>query len=380
MARPLFDTNDPGVVKKWSAKAMAELTVASYFIGKMTGTEEQRLPIALRNDLESGPGDEVTLYLVAKIVGAPIRGNDKAEGRERRLTDATFKLKIDRFRQPINVGDLMAQKRRPYDLTKMAATRVGEYWGEYLDEEFFVHLSGQRGTGDNIQHLEPNYAGWPNAVVAPDADHLLYPVGATNEATLGDDDTMTRSVIERATLRAETMRGGGADKPKQMQMCSIEGEEYWVHVMHGAQMHDLRMETGEAGWLALEKARITAQGIKTPIFQGQAGAKAILNRTLLCAHNSITYRSNYGPGSNVIGMRSLFMGAHAGVIAFGTNDRNKNGVRLAIGETKVDLEDETVLKSATYMGVAKTRYHGKDFGLTAIDTGISEAARTAMAA
>ena len=62
MAYPLFDTNDPGVVKKWSAKAMAELTVASYFIGKMTGTEEQRLPIALRNDLESGPGDEVTLY------------------------------------------------------------------------------------------------------------------------------------------------------------------------------------------------------------------------------------------------------------------------------------------------------------------------------
>src|SRR5690606_14681952 len=81
MARTLFGTGDAGTPKRWSTKALSEITKKSYFISRMAGSEDQLLPVVLRSDLESGPGDEVTVYLVAKIQGLPIQGNEKAEGR-----------------------------------------------------------------------------------------------------------------------------------------------------------------------------------------------------------------------------------------------------------------------------------------------------------
>lgn len=378
MARTLFTSSDQGTPKRWSIAAMAETARKSYFVSRMMGTEDQLLPVVNRNELESGPGDEVTFYLVAKITGRPIQGDERQQGRAKRMTDYTDRIKIDRQRQPINIGDLMAQKRRPYDLKMQALARLSDYWAEYLDEEIFAQLSGRRGTGANIQHLELGYAGFPNALVAPDSNHLVFPGSVTTAAGLAGTDIMTREFIELIALQAKTMIGGDPTKPVKMSPCDVEGAKYFVAVLHEACMFDLRQETGEAGWLAMEKARATAVGSQSPIFKGSEGAPVLINNVIVHSHNTITYQDDYGAGSNIRGFRNLFLGAHAVGIAFGTQDRSRNGVRLKMGEADEDYGDDTVLKSQIVAGVKKTVYNSQDFAVIAMDCSASSKAQGKM--
>lgn len=377
--RTLFNSNDPGTVKKWSSQAMSELERSSFFVSRMTGGEDRALPIVYRSDLESGPGDEVTLYLTVNLTGAPIRGEVQAQGKAKRMTDFTMKVKIDRHRYPVSVGNLMSQKRRPFDLKKLAVSKVGIYWGAYLDQDFFAHMSGQRGDSAAMDKLEPDYAGFPMPLLPPDAQHILYPnaIAAKNQLTAGD--LMSKALLDKVSLRADTMVGPGINgKPWKMEMCSVEGGKYWVLVMHPGQMHDLKTETGDSGWLALEKARAAAIGSNSPIFKGEAGATVMYNQVILHKHTTITTLGDYGAGANIRGYRALFMGAHAASIAFGTEDRSKNGVRLQMGEYLEDLGDDTVVKSASYMGITKNRFNGQDTAVIAVDTAVSTAAAAGM--
>ncbi len=373
MAETLFSSSGPGAVKKWSPKAMYEIAKQSYFVSRMTGPESSRLPVCLKNDLEQGPGDELTMYLAAKLVGRPVQGKEKAEGRQQAINDYTDKIKIDVNRMPVDVGDLMDQKRRPYDLRQSVIYRIGEYWAEYMDEEFFVQLSGQRGTGSNIQHLPVGYTGFPITFTAPDSDHIVYAGAATGKASLQQSETMTRELVERVALRAGNFIGG-TSKRFRMQMCQVEGAKYWVMILHDACMHDLRKETGEAGWLALEKARATAIGSKSPLFMGAAGATAVLNQVILHQHTSITYTKDYGAGANVPGFRNLFLGAHAGLLAYGTRAKTKNGVRMELNPSKTDLGFREVIDSICVMGIKRAEFDSKTFAAIAVDSSASATA------
>lgn len=375
MARTVFGSGDPGTVKKWSTKATVETFRKSYFTSRMMGTEEQSMPIVIVNELEQGPGDEVTVTMVGKIVGKPIQGEERAEGKSKRLSEYTDKVRIDRQRQPINLGHVMTQKRRAYDLKRIATTLVANYWSEYLDEEFFCQISGRRGTGTNIQHLPVGYTGFPITFSPPDANHLVYPGTLTAANQLTTSDTMGTAYIEGLTLLAETMIGGDKTKPFRMTEIDIEGGQYWVLVTHPCGMYDLRREVGDQGWLALEKARAAAIGSSSPIFKGKSGATAMLNQCILHQHNSITYQDDYGAGANVRGYRSLFMGAHAASIAFGSAERGQTAARVKLGETTEDHEADGVMTSQVVLGIKKSVYGGQDFGVISADHSASDAAR-----
>ena len=370
----LFTTDGAGAVKKWARKAIYEISKESYFIGHMAGGDDAKLPICIKTDLEEGPGDEITHYLAAKLTGIPVQGDAKGEGKEQRIFDYVDKLTIDVNRKPVDVGTIMDQKRRPYDLRVSTTKRIGEYWAEYLDEEMFCQLSGQRGTGENLQHIPVGYNGFPHAFVPPDAAHTMYPGNVASAATLADTDLMSRGAIEQVSLRAANFIGGRSKRFK-MNMCNVEGGKYWVHLMHDGQMFDLRQETGDAGWLTLEKARATAIGSRSPIFMGAAGATALLNQVILHSHTSVTYRKDYGAGANVAGFRSLFMGAHAGLLSWGTRKKEKNGVRMDMNPVKTDLGFRGVIDSITVCGLKRAQFDGSDFACISLDTAVSEKAR-----
>lgn len=373
----LFTSSGPGSVKRFSPRVMYEISKNSFFVSRMTGKEDQKLPILLKTDLESGPGDELTMYLAAKIVGRPVQGKEKAEGRQQALNDYTDRIKIDVNRQPVDVGDIMDQKRRPYDLRMSATTRIGEYWAEYLDEEFFCQLSGQRGIGENIQHLPIGYTGFPHTFAALDNNHVMYPGTVTAANALADTDIQTRSLVEKVILRAKNFTGGKSKRFK-MQMIRVEGGNYWCYLMHDACMYDLRQEVGDAGWLTLEKARATAIGSKSPIFMGAAGATAMLNQCILHEHTSITYRKDYGAGANVTGFRNLFLGAHAGLLAYGTRAKTKNGVRMELNPAKTDLGFREVIDSICVMGIKRSTFDNSDFAVIGVDTAASAAAKAQL--
>src|SRR3546814_12473264 len=131
----------------------------------MTATEDPALPVVQKPWLESGPGDEVTTYRSVKLSGKPIEGDEKGLCREDKLTKYTHKMRIDKHRKLLNVGDIMTQKRVPYDIKKQVQARLSDYMAEVSDQQITMTASGARGVGDEISHYPVGYAGFPNTFV-----------------------------------------------------------------------------------------------------------------------------------------------------------------------------------------------------------------------
>lgn len=364
MARTQILPTDPGAVKVWETDVAVDTAKKSFF-APMTGTEKSAMPVVRKTQLESGPGDEVTMYLIAKLVGKPIQGSEKGEGREKKLSHYTDKMLIDKHRMLVNVGDIMAQKRVPFDIAEQAKARLSDWAAEVHDEELLMHLSGGRGVGDEIQHFPTDYAGFPNAFIAPDAAHYQAWDGsiAANQFVTATHK-LGLAVVDQAVLKAKKMLGDvEKGKPVKMVPIQYEGAKHFLLLTGPEGMYDLRREVGDAGWLTLEKAKVTAVGAKSPIFQG---GNALYNGVVIDENESIVKFNNGGAGGTTPYMRSLFLGAHAAAVAFGTKGQAR-GTRYQLSESDLDHGEEEVITMRLIAGYKKCRFNGMDWGGITID-------------
>ena len=365
MARTVVLPTSPEALKVWSAKIAIDATKKSFW-AKMTGGEDQALPVVAKTDLESGAGDEVTTTLIAKLRGKPIEGDEKGEGREQKLSHYTHKMRIDKMRQLVNVGDVMAQKRVRHDIAKQAQARLSDYMAEVQDELCHMYACGARGVSDEILHYPTDWNGFPMSLTAPDAAHWMVGDGLT-KATLvegGATSKLGTGIIDRALVRASKMLGLEGAKGARMEPCNVDGEKAFVFLTSPESMYDLRREVGDAGWLTLEKAKATSVGAKSPIFQG---GDAFYNGALITKHDTCVKFNDYGSGANVNAVRNLFLGAHGVAVAHGTKGQ-KGNVRYELSESSLDHGEEQVIIVRMIAGFDKTRYNGMDFGVQAVDT------------
>lgn len=360
MSKTTVLPTDPGAVKLWSAKVALDTANKMYY-GKLTGSEADALPIVNKTDLESGAGDEITTYLIAKLRGKPVEGDEKGEGREDKLTHYTHKFRINKNRKLVNVGDIMTQKRVKFEIDEQVRNRLSDYMAEVHDQRITMYASGGRGVGEEITHYPVGYAGFPNDFDAPDADHLLVGAGKT-KATLVVGDKMSTDVIDRALVRAKKYFGGPG-KAVRMTPVDVDGGKHFVMLMGPEQMYDIRREVGDAGWLTLEKAKATQDGAKNPIF---TGGKAYYNGVLLDEAQHVVKFDDYGAGGNVAASRALFWGAHGVATAWGM--KGQKGMRYQLSDSDVDHGEEEVIIARAVNGISKTRFNGKDFGLISVDT------------
>jgi N4-gp56 family major capsid protein len=359
MARTAILPTDPAAVKVWSAQVAIDAKKKSFW-DKMTGGEDAALPVVSKTELESGPGDEVTTTLIAKLRGQPIEGDEKAEGREKKLSHFTDKMRIDKHRQPVNVGDIMTQKRVKHNIAAQAKARLSDYIAEVYDEQCHMTACGSRGVGDEIQHYNVGYAGFPNAFLAPDAAHLLVGESQTKPTLTTKMSTLT---IDTAIVKAKKMLGVEGTRGARMTPINIDGEKSFVHLQSPETMFDLRREVGDAGWLTLEKAKAAAVGAKSPIFMA---GDAYYNGVLITEHETCVKFSDYGAGGVTSAVRTLFMGAHAVAVAHGTKS-NKGNVRFELSESDLDHGEEQVIVLRMIAGWKKCQYNGMDFGLLSVD-------------
>lgn len=370
MARTQILPTDPGAVKKWETEVSVEMTKKSAFT-KMTGSEKSAMPVVRKTSLESGPGDEVTCYLIAKMTGKPREGAEKIAGFEDKLNHFTDKMRIDKHRRAVNVGDIMDQKRVPFDIAEQAKARLADYAAEVHDEQITMTVSGARGVGDEIQHYPLGYAGFPNAFEAPDAGHRqVWDGSIAYNALVEATHKLGTAVIDAANLRAKKMIGDiKAGKAAKMTPCSAEGGKHFLFLTGPEGMYDLRREVGDAGFLTLEKAKITAEGGKNLIF---TGGRAFHNGVLIDEVQTIVKFNDAGAGT-IRAMRSLFLGAHAVAVAYGTKGQTR-GTRYELTESDLDHGEEEVIVMRLIAGYKKLRYNGMDHGSIAVDHTYSIAA------
>lgn len=364
MARTQILPTDPGAVKLWETEVANEATKKMVF-SKMTGTEKSAMPIVRKTSLEDGAGDEVTMYLIGKLTGKPREGAEKIAGYEDKLNHFTDKLRIDKHRKAVNCGDVMDQKRVPFDIAEQCKARVADYAAEITDEQILMTGSGARGIGDEIQHYPVGYAGFPNTFLAPDTAHnLIWDGSIARNQLVEATHKLGTAVIDAAKLRAGKMIGDiKSGKAMKMTPCSAEGGKHFLFLTGQEGMYDLRREVGDAGFLTLEKAKMTAVGEKSVIY---SGGRAYYNGVLIDELEAIVKFNDGGASSDQRYMRSLFLGAHAVCVAYGTKGQSRN-TRYELTESDLDHGEEEVIVLRLIAGFKKSRFNGLDTAVIAVD-------------
>lgn len=362
MAITTTGVNSPQAVKRWAMGLAMDVDTKSYFGRKYIGTGMNNI-IERKLDLEDDAGDEIRFDLSMRLRGEMTYGDDIVEGKEDQLSFYQDTVKIDQARKGASAGGRMTRKRTLHDYRKLARELTGIYIAEWQDDGFFVYLSGASGTGAAAPINEDNkftnaFAG--NPIQAPDADHIIYAGAATSKATVAATDKMTVNLIERVAVKARMMNSVNPDVVA-MTPVNIEGGNYFILLMSPFNEFDLRTETGEAGWIRYQQAAAAAEGRNNPLFKGNVG---MIANTVLHSHERVRRFSDYGAGSNVAASRSLFLGRQAGVVAYGAAG---NGSRMTWVEKMTDADNQVAIYCGVIMGMKKTRFNNRDFGVISID-------------
>lgn len=363
MAMTRILPSDPQAVKAWSTKVQMDAIKDQYF-SRYIGPEGSKSLVIRKTDLESGPGDEVTTTLVAKFRGKPVVNGEKLAGREMKLEFATHKMRIDQFRQGVNVGRPMDQKRVNFNLAEQGRQKLKDYISEMYEEIITMAAAGARGVGDEIQQFDTSWTGYPNALRGPDTNHLFVGTdGSKAKATLVSTDKFSVTTVNKLVVKAKKQIGGQPDKSVRMTKVQMNGRELFVMIVSPEQMQDLRDEIGTTAWFEAQKALTTAIGQQSQIFQGGAG---IFNGVLIDETQTYVRFNDYGSGNNLEAARALFCGANGILIAHGTKGM-KDGLNIELREDEDDRGNEQILTFAMNFGADKAQYNSMDYGLISCD-------------
>lgn len=359
MTQTVIPWGDKRAIKKWSADLAVDMLDKSYFNDKFIGRNTNSV-IEEKTDLQSGAGDRVQFDLSAPLAGNPIAGDNRVRGSGDQLKFYSDEIIIDQVRKEVSAGGRMTRKRTLHDLRKVAKDRLSDYWAKWMDEVIFMYLAGARGINEDFIDDDMTFAGHAdNPLRAPDDQHHMFGGDATSKATIVAADTMDRATIERVSTKARMLKAKDP-KTSNMQPVKLGSQEHYVMVMTPFQEHDLRMSVGDASWNQARAAAAGAEGKNDPIFKGGLG---LINNVVLHSHSSVIRFDDYGAGANINAARALFMGRQAGCMAVGMS-----GGRFSWHEEMEDRDNEPVVTCGTIIGISKTRFNNRDFGVMAVDT------------
>lgn len=364
MARTTILPTDPNKRKAWAA-AVAEDAAKEQYFARLMGPEGSRSAVIKKTELEKGAGDEVTTALVAKLRGAPITEGKKLAGQEFRLQHSAHTMRINEFRHGVNVGARIEQSRVGFNLKKQGREKLTEYIKELYEEVIVMAASGARGVGDEIQHFGTDYAGYPNALRAPDAAHLFVGTdGGKAKNTLATTDKLSLATVNKLRTKSKKMLGGAPDKAVKMTPIRKGGKDCFVLAVLPEVMQDIRDDVGTQGWFEAQKALTAAVGKESEIFKGGAG---MFNGVLIDEMEVGVKFNDYGSGANVAAARSLYLGANAVAVAHGTKGM-ADGMSVSLDEDMDDRKHDHILFFEMIFGADKAQFNGMDYGMITVDS------------
>lgn len=138
----------------------------------------------------------------------------------------------------------------------------------------------------------------------------------------------------------------------------VDGDDYYVMVLHTNQAKQLRTNTNTGQWLDIQKAATTGDGSKNnPIFTGALG---VYNGVVLHESTRITQGINASTGVAVSNTRrAVLLGAQAAAIGFGKGYSFEN---FDWNEELFDYGNQLGVEAGAIFGLKKLRFNSKDFG------------------
>lgn len=341
-------------VQRWSPTLVKEIPKHMYF-GKFIGTGNDSL-IVRKTDLEKKKGDKITIGMAMKLTGPGVTGDNTLEGTSgvKGITLYDASLYIDQYRIAVKTAGRMTEKRSLYNFRSLSRESAIVYFAELYDEFLMCYLSGARGSDTTFKE-NTAWTGFANNSLAdPDSDHIAYGGDATGKTDLDANDVMAMTLVERMNTKAAML-------DPAMAPFNVNGEKYHVLLMSPFQAHSLKISTTTNDWADAEKYA-GVRGIKNNLFTGSLGTH---RGVILHSHRNVIQFNDYGVAGGLPAARALFLGAQAGMIAFGQG--NGIGSYNWYEELK-DIGNQYQIGVGSIFGVKKTTFNSKDLGIIALDT------------
>jgi N4-gp56 family major capsid protein len=338
-----FGTNDNSTVKVWS-KATEREVLPKTLIGRFMGEGAGNI-IQVKDELSRGPGDRVRMNL-QMLLGADGRvGNEVLESNEEAPTFYTDDLVIDQLRHATRYYGRMDRQRVVYDFRRDARDQLSDWWADRLDEVFLNHVCGNAGETNSSRI-------GANTIAAPTANKIVYQDGAANLAALTSANPFSLEVVDRAILRAKTLR---SDKNEPLiRPVKIGGQDCYVAILHPQQVNDLRTNTSTGQWFDIQRAAMEGSKVSdNPIFSGSLG---MYNGVIFFESDRIPKATEAAASSVTASTRAaVLLGAQAAWFAYGREGGRAE--RYLWNEESFDYGNEHGVSASLIYGI-KNNEHG----------------------
>ena len=196
------------------------------------------------------------------------------------------------------------------------------------------------------------------AVIAPDSNHIIRPVvGEDSDQSVSTTSVFTLSLLDKAVERTRTLTPG-------IRAVKVGGKDTYVAFLHPYQVTDLRTNTSTGQWLDIQKSVISGGETEdNPILDGSLGT---YNGVVLHMDHRVTNGVSGATGAAVPNVRrALFLGAQAGVVAYG---RENGPNRFTWVEKLFDYDNILGVSAGLIWGMKKTVYNNTDYATIVLST------------
>lgn len=360
MADTIILTGNALTAKLFSRELFVEAKKSTYmerFVGKDSGSAIQVL-----EDTQKHPGDQITWGLRMQATGLGVKGDADLEGQEEALTLYSDSVLIDQLRHAHKLNGNMSQQRIAYNLRQQMKSSLADWFSGRYDASILNQLSG------NSAQTDTRVTGL-NSVTAPESTHQIFAGTATSEATLTNSMTMSLALLNTPVVKAKTLFP--AIRP-----IKCKNGEYYICMLNPLQANALRQTTAANEWNAVYQSAMMGGKIEdNPIFTGAIG---VSNGVILHEDARVPYGDNTQGNQNYFTdlgaaatgttsvARAIFMGAQAGVMAFGRAYDWPHRYKWV--EVVKDYENQLGVSVGSVFGCVKSIFNSKDFAVVVIST------------
>lgn len=333
MAKTGMATGNALAKKVFEEKLHRDAVKETYFGPRFMGTGPDAV-IQVKTQLEKSKGDKITFGLRMRLQGTGVTSGTILEGNEEKLTAYDCSVSLEQYRHAVRTEGKLPVQRATYDMLAEGKQAIKDWGTEKVDALIFSALASS-----------------PTKYVYMNSSDVVTFATSDPKASLS---TVAHSGLSTTLISATKAwaKTGGNRAYVPIRPVKVDGKEYYILLVHPEQLFDLKQTT--AFQSAVREAEV--RGPTNPLF---TGAAAIWDGVVIHEHENISL-ANDGGGSTTHYGKGIFMGAQAGVLAWGQ--------RGEIVEESFDYKNEVGYAWNMIMGVTKSKFNSLDYGSLAVFT------------
>jgi len=288
MTQQFTTWNSNLTVQKWAKEFFREARIPAFF-EPFTGAGKGSV-IQTKTELSKAKGDNITMGLVENLSkDAPgVTGDNIMAGNEVPIVTQSQNIVIDQLRQAVISEGRMNDKKTLLNFREEALGVLKTWFSEVMDQDLFTVIGASP-----TRTLGADVGGTPR-------------IDSTSKSGLVAADKISLGDISLMKKLAKVPYTAGDYK---IRPAKIKGDTQYICVLGSESEYDLKRDS-EYNQIRREADR---RGMDNSIFTGLLGWH---DNVLLLGHENIAGFTD-GGGASVRGEQNLFMGAQAGLLAFG---------------------------------------------------------------